>query len=225
MFEFEIVINFPDGALGEAEVLDALFEAGLDFAACGSQTSESNLMLDAVKRAYAKASKPKAQPIGLEQMLAAITPDALAQVPQRVIIVEWEKTRNAVGMIKEAENAGVETYFDQGRAGVLMNGGLVVSTRGFGNDLLMADVSGFRSALASRGQYTRVHRLLGTENQTIIQSYTCQISVSGQTATESCAGASGEFQNTYALGSNGRIQSSRQWTTPEIGFLRIVQVK
>ena len=30
MFEFEIVINFPDGALGEAEVLDALFEAGLD---------------------------------------------------------------------------------------------------------------------------------------------------------------------------------------------------
>ena len=30
MFEFEIVINFPDGTLGEAEVLDALFEAGLD---------------------------------------------------------------------------------------------------------------------------------------------------------------------------------------------------
>jgi hypothetical protein len=30
MFEFEIVINFPDGALGEAEVLDVLFEAGLD---------------------------------------------------------------------------------------------------------------------------------------------------------------------------------------------------
>ena len=66
---------------------------------------------------------------------------------------------------------------------------------------------------------------LDSENQTIIQSYTCQISVSGQTATESCAGASGEFQNTYALGPNGRIQSSRQWTTPEIGFLRIVQVK
>ncbi len=30
MFEFEIVINFPDEALEEAEVLDALFEAGLD---------------------------------------------------------------------------------------------------------------------------------------------------------------------------------------------------
>ena len=194
-------------------------------AACGSQESESNLMLDAVKGAYAKASRPKAQPISLEQMLAAMTPEALAQVPQRVIIVEWEKTRNAVGLIKEAENAGVETYFDQGRSGVLMNDGIVVSTRGFGNDLLMADVSGFHSALASRGQYTRVHRLLGTENQKIIQSYTCQISVSVNTATENCAGASGKFQNTYSLASNGRIQSSRQWATPEIGYLRIVQVK
>ena len=194
-------------------------------AACGSQKSESNLMLDAIKGVYSKAKTPKAQPVGLEQMLAVMTPEVLAQVPQRVIIVDWEKNRNAVGMIKEAENAGVETYFDQGRAGVLMNGGLVVSTRGFGNDLLMADVSGFGAALAKRGQYTRVHRLLGAENQTIIQSYTCQISVSGQTATESCAGASGEFQNTYALASNGRIQSSRQWATPEIGYLRIVQVK
>ena len=194
-------------------------------AACGNQKNESNLVFDALKGAYSKAKMPKAQPVGLEQMLAAITPEVLAQVPQRVIIVEWEKNRNAVGMIKEAENAGVETYFDQGRAGVLMNGGLVVSTRGFGNDLLLADVSGFRAALAKRGQYTRVHRLLGTENQTIIQSYPCQISVSGQTATESCAGASGEFQNTYALGPNGTIQSSRQWATPEIGYLRIVQAK
>ena len=194
-------------------------------AACGNQKSESNLMLDAVKGVYAKVSKPKAQPVGLEQMLATMTPEALAQVPQRVIVVEWENTRNAAGMIKEAENAGVETYFDQGRAGVLMNGGVVVSTRGFGNDLLMADVSGFHSALASRGQYTRVHRLLGSENQTIIQSYTCDISLSGKIATESCAGASGEFQNTYALEPNGRIQSSRQWATPEIGYLRIVQVK
>ena len=30
MFEFEIVINFPDEALEDAEVLDALFDAGLD---------------------------------------------------------------------------------------------------------------------------------------------------------------------------------------------------
>ena len=194
-------------------------------AACGSQKSESNLMFDAIKGVYTKAKTPKAQPVGLEQMLATMTPEVLAQVPQRVIIVEWEKNRNAAGMIKEAENAGVETYFDQGRSGVLMNGGVVVSTRGFGNDLLMADISGFRTALATRGQYTRVHRLLGAENQTIIQSYTCQISVSGQTAKESCAGASGEFQNSYALASNGRIQSSRQWVTPEIGYLRIVQVK
>ena len=194
-------------------------------AACGNQKNESNLMFDALKGAYTKAKTPKAQPVGLEQMLAAMTPEALAQVPQRVIVVDWEKNRNAAVMIKEAENAGIETYFDQGRAGVLMNGGVVVSTRGFGNDLLMADVSGFRAALANRGQYTRVHRLLGTENQTIIQSYTCEISVSGHTATESCAGASGEFQNTYALTPNGRIQSSRQWATPEIGYLRIVQVK
>ena len=30
LFEFEIVINVPDGAIEESEVLDALFEAGLD---------------------------------------------------------------------------------------------------------------------------------------------------------------------------------------------------
>lgn len=194
-------------------------------AACSSQKNEPNLMLETVKGAVSKLSKPKAQPVGLEQVLAAATPEALAQVPQRVIAVEWEKTRNATAMIKETENAGVETYFDPGRAGVLLNGSVVVSTRGFGNDLLMADVSGFRTALAKRGQYTRVHRLLGTENQIIIQSYTCDISVSGQTATESCAGATGEFQNTYALGSNGKIRSSRQLATSEIGYFRIVQLK
>lgn len=197
----------------------------LTLAGCGSQNNEPNVILSAVKSTFSKLSKPKAQPTSLEQVLAAATPAALAQVPQRLIAVEWEKTRNATAMVKEAENAGVETYFDPGRAGVLLKSGLVVSTRGFGNDLLMADVSGFRGALGNRGQYTRVHRLLGTENQIIIQSYTCDIFVSGQTATESCAGASGEFQNTYALGPNGKIRSSRQWATPEIGYLNVVQLK
>ena len=40
MFEFEIVINFPDGKPDEAAVLDALFQAGLDDTIVGTGRSD-----------------------------------------------------------------------------------------------------------------------------------------------------------------------------------------
>ena len=69
MFEFEIVINFPDGALGEAEVLDALFEAGLDDTIVG--TGRPDVIALSFKR-----NGPN-----LEQVLTAAVAQIMAAFP------------------------------------------------------------------------------------------------------------------------------------------------
>jgi hypothetical protein len=78
MFEFEIVISFPGGKPDEAEVLDALFQAGLDDTIVGTGRPDVNalsftrsgpnleqVLIDAVKQVIAAFPAASAQVAGL----------------------------------------------------------------------------------------------------------------------------------------------------------------
>ena len=81
MFEFEIVISFPGGKPDEAEVLDALFQAGLDDTIVGTGRPDvialgftrngpnlEQVLMDAVKQVLAAFPAASAQVAGLAVM-------------------------------------------------------------------------------------------------------------------------------------------------------------
>ena len=101
----------------------------------------------------------------------------------------------------------------------------MVGTRGLGNDLMTADVAQTRAKLRSGGAATRVHRRMTGENGVAVATYDCGLSRNGNTVTESCAGPDGQFQNTYVLDKAGRVAASRQWLSPQSGYVTIQRVR
>ncbi len=98
-------------------------------------------------------------------------------------------------------------------SGFTFDEGLLVATRGVGNDLMSSDLSQLRALLrAGRdGTAERFHSLLDGEGRIVLRSYVCSVTISGQIAREDCAGLSENFINTYQISpGTGRVLSSRQ---------------
>lgn len=117
--------------------------------------------------------------------------------------------------------------------------GLLIATRGTGDDLISADVRGVEAALRNGGgAYARSYVVLQGNTRGRTLSFDCQLQAAGaETLTlvgqrrdttrfeESCSGAEGAFRNTYWRGAEGSLWQSRQWTGPEIGHLMIELLK
>lgn len=117
--------------------------------------------------------------------------------------------------------------------------GLLVATRGTGDDLMSADVRGVEAALRNGGgAYARSYVVLQGNTRGRTLSFDCDVQAAGpETLTlvgqrrdttrleESCSGPDGTFRNTYWRGAEGTLWQSRQWSGPEIGHLVIELLK
>lgn len=117
--------------------------------------------------------------------------------------------------------------------------GLLVATRGTGDDLMSADVRGTEAALRSGGgSYARSYVVLQGNTRGRTLNFDCTLQAAGaETLTlvgqrrdttrleESCSGPEGAFRNTYWRGGDGTLWQSRQWSGPEIGHLVIELLK
>jgi hypothetical protein len=110
--------------------------------------------------------------------------------------------------------------------------GLLVGTRGFGDDLMGSDVAAAKSSLNGGGNHLRTLDFLNGLSQIERRTYQC---VSVQTGREditivertyattiieeTCSGENESFKNTYWRDENGVIWQSRQWISSGIGYL------
>ncbi len=115
-----------------------------------------------------------------------------------------------------------------------MRNGVLVSTRGLGDDLLSSrvQVSGTRPGPSSGGEHVQYIRT--AEYDSLQMSFACElvdlgpetiVIVERKHATrhlqQRCTGPSGEFVNDYWADSGaGLIWQSRQWAGPGIGYMR-----
>lgn len=100
MFEFEIVINFPDGKPDEAAVLDALFQAGLDDTIVGTGRP------DVIALSFTRNGP------NLEQVLTAAVAQVVAAFPTASVqimdlVVFGNMTRKAE-VIRRVRTAAVQ---------------------------------------------------------------------------------------------------------------------
>lgn len=119
--------------------------------------------------------------------------------------------------------------------------GVLIATRGLGDDLMSADVQNtvtiLRSNMSSQ-YYPQIRSYLDGEDQTRFRTYQCRqsdvsveqtrvgsISQTLRRVTETCVSLDRETTNTYWLDPAGTVLKSRQWVRPNVGYMKTEYVR
>ncbi len=215
----------------------------LSLTACGTDTSKTEGSTIAI--GIAKELANRVAP-GKKQKGAA-TPDperlaasAKASFSGPIIVAQMEKTGLLTALGEIGRNAGVRTYVTPSEQSIMLKQGLIVGTRGLGNDLMSADLGSAAAMVAGRtgGQTRRVWRYLDGEGIERPLPMTCTISrgpaksfsFAGNAYNtvqmdESCAGQGLQITNSYWVTGSGTIALSHQWIGPALGHVTIQLVR
>lgn len=115
-----------------------------------------------------------------------------------------------------------------------MRQGVLIQTRGFGNDILSTDMRLSSGVLGPAGDGSRSMSIMGGDNKSIRISAVCDVGNQGpetitiigrsyntQHVIERCEFRDGVIQNEYWIdGPGGIVWQSRQWAGPDMGYIR-----
>lgn len=205
--------------------------ATLGLAACSSEIDKGyaadtyKMVVDAAKAK--KSGKPNSTAGKFTLTRAQVSS---LGVPLNLVTIE---KRGATGGVFQIATSGeVETWASQDKISVSLRDGIVVATRGLGEDLMSASVPTVEQLQRAGTTYKRSHILLDGEDKAFVQSYDCHLrrstaeqitvlehSYATRRVVESCASASGQFDNEYWLLNGGEIRKSRQFINDSVGYL------
>lgn len=131
-------------------------------------------------------------------------------------------------------NARTETWESQNGFSVSYQDDIMIATRGLGEDILAASVSGIREAIrAGGGEGRRVHDSIGDLNQIIQESFDCTVtagdpeeinlglrSVQTRKYAETCRSDRLQFTNNYWIDEAGEMVTSLQFVSEAVGYVR-----
>lgn len=207
--------------------LSALLVAGV--AACGNDDTgqETNPVLIAAKAAGETAARLKGQkpqapsaPARTPQEMAA---EALRVNPAPLVMVGFESLGRTQVMAMTGENGSVRTYMAPSKEALIIRDGMVIGTRGLGNDLSVAEPATEALIRAGRtGQAPRVMRYWSGDGLERPLNFNCSVGPGPKPGVilESCEGHGARFQNNYAP-QGGHLPVSRQWLGPKLGYVTI----
>jgi hypothetical protein len=129
-----------------------------------------------------------------------------------------------------AVNKDVETWLATDNISLSFQHGVLVASRGLGFDLMGADAQTTLNAIAGRGPevYRRQMRYLTGDNHSTYLIAGCSLTFVGpetvggqrlQHLEEQCQARENLFTNLFWLNGSGQIVQSRQWVSPQIGYL------
>jgi hypothetical protein len=157
----------------------------------------------------------------------SVSPEALSGP---ILSVQIPSQKATATLARVAINADVETWITADNVSLSFRQGVLVASRGLGFDLMGADAAGTLAALSGSeaGIYRHQMRHLTGENHNTYLMAGCQMKDmgaeirSGQALhrlEESCVARDHEFTNLFWVDASGRILQSRQWVSPEVGYL------
>ena len=142
----------------------------------------------------------------------------------------------AAFFVREAQRGGIDSYVAPDGKTLALQGGLVISAKGYPEALMAANV--WQSARLIRsgqsGNAERFHSYLTGNDKTEVRTYACvvapegpeQIAIGGAMRAalrmgESCQSLTDSFKNQYWIDlQSGAVLQSRQWIGPLTGTLR-----
>ena len=156
-----------------------------------------------------------------------------------VMLVSVPALRAQGYAVPSARVGSVTTWRTADNATFSFDRGVVVSTRGLGDDLMGADVG--QSIVASTGGAggwaPRINGYMNGEYQSYFITFQCRRSgsqsdsvvlgdrsVSATRITETCVNDERQIENTYWRNGNGVMVKSRQWVSPNVGYMETERV-
>lgn len=140
-----------------------------------------------------------------------------------LIQVGFENLGRTQIMAMVGQNGAMRTYMTPAEEAVILRGGMLIGTRGLGNDLSVAEpgTEGLIRAGAS-GSGTRIMRYLSGDGLERPLQFTCTVGAGPRpgVTVENCEGHGASFQNSYMV-QGGQIAVSRQWVGPALGYVTI----
>lgn len=168
-----------------------------------------------------------------------LTPAIVAQSTGSILLAVQLKVDAAFTLRPKAANRGTVQWEAANGSALLQRNGILVGTRGFGFDLMTADIEPLAAALVAGGgrDLLRVHRILAG-GEMVVTNYFCDLTAQGsETLTyygrafptrayrESCRSEAGEtFENLYWVSPNGTVRRSVERVSPEIGRFDLVRL-
>lgn len=136
-------------------------------------------------------------------------------------------------LLPDAEGGAVRAWRATSGVSVVTQQGIAVATRGFGDDLMGAEVSNVVAALTrGAGQARRIYEHLDGQDQIITSVYDCsyetlrreRVEVLGRAylvnvIAEGCRNEARSFANVYWRANSGAIVQSRQWISRGTGYM------
>lgn len=167
-----------------------------------------------------RAADAPAEPAKSPQEAAA---EALRVNPGPLIQVGFESLGRTQIMAMTGQNGAMRTYMTPSEEAVILRGGMLIGTRGLGNDLSVAEPQTEALIRAGRhGSGQRVMRIYSGDGQERPLQFTCAVGAGPRPGVlvEDCSGHGTKFQNSYMV-QNGQIAVSRQWVGPAMGYVTI----
>lgn len=213
--------------------LIAALACSLVLGACGS-ASDNPLratLFNNLKQLVSK--KGQQQVLTTEILRTRLTPEVRASLGASVLIAELPSLKVAAVVVAVAQNGGVTTWQAGDGVAVSTKGGLLLSTRGIGNDLMSSSVDGPLAAITGGGKAygkgygvgtaIREHRHLDGEDQLVLRRFECTYAHSKFYVAESCASTNLSkkmmIENQYWLDPAGAIWRSKQWAGVRNGYM------
>lgn len=171
----------------------------------------------------------------------AVAARALSANPAPLILVQVEGLGTAqqpLAMV--GENRGMRTYMTPAQQAIILRGGMLVGTKGLGNDLSVAEINQVAPLIRARraGQAPRVMRYISGDGVERPLPVTCTVSTgarqdfsfagrgwSALQVVEACQGSGVSFQNNYLVTGDGQIPVSRQYIGPALGHVTIQTIR
>ena len=126
-------------------------------------------------------------------------------------------------MAMTGQNGAMRTYMTPAEEAVILRNGMLVGTKGLGNDLSVAE-SGTEALIraGASGSGTRIMRYLSGDGLERPLQFTCTVGAGPNpgVTVENCEGHGTSFQNSYMV-QGGQIAVSRQWIGPALGYVTI----
>jgi Group 4 capsule polysaccharide lipoprotein gfcB, YjbF len=202
--------------------------AALALAGCGSDKGATGNFTDIRKALTPKFGKdaPAAAPaITRESIRALGVPLTKATIP----------ARGTSGFLGVLDTKGdVTTWQTTEREGVVLQRGMLLQSRGLGDDLMSARVPSAGQVVSGTGTFQRQYFYLNGTDEDIVWDYACTFEATGRetieivglaydtrVVTETCRGAEGLITNQYWVESGGNIRQSVQWISKGVGYMKL----
>lgn len=159
-----------------------------------------------------------------------ITPEAIAASTEPLLFFELIETGQQAIMSLTGRNGDVVTWSTADGKSISLQDGVLVATRGFGFDLMSADVSGTIAALNGGGrEYQRFASYLDGQNTSVVRSFSCvmtgpvneTINSFGRAVVvkrwvEECSSLAGEVSTEFRL-ADGEVWRTNQLVSGIVG--------